>query len=265
MHLPRYDGLRDILAFDNWPALLFVRLFDRKTGFVAYRKNGFDILVDYRGGDENGTRSCIAHDMYRRYLPFLILPKPARVLDIGGNGGGFPLMLKIAGIDLARVVSVEMNPLTYLRLQINLATNLGSTAIPINAAVCGMQPDSEILLKPSRGSTGESMYDDQVNAGIRAVPVKTTTLEALYGNYFKNELVDICKIDIEGAEYELFASAPDDVLRKIRYLIIEFHDASKTPALLERIEALGFVDMTISKKLEAGARTVVRAFRGPEA
>ena len=47
----KFGGLRAILAFDNWPALLLVRLFDRKAGFVAYRKKGLDILIDHRGGD----------------------------------------------------------------------------------------------------------------------------------------------------------------------------------------------------------------------
>jgi len=56
----KFGGLRAILAFDNWPALLLVRLFDRKAGFVAYRKKGLDILIDHRGGDENGIRQCIA-------------------------------------------------------------------------------------------------------------------------------------------------------------------------------------------------------------
>jgi hypothetical protein len=71
----KYEGLRAILAFDNWPAVLFARLFDRGTGFVVYRKRGFDILIDHGGGDENGTRSCIATDMYRRYLPHFDLPR----------------------------------------------------------------------------------------------------------------------------------------------------------------------------------------------
>jgi tRNA1(Val) A37 N6-methylase TrmN6 len=55
--------------------------------------------------------------MYREYLPFFTFSGPARVLDLGANGGGFPLMLRLAGIDLARVVSVEMDPMTFLRLQ----------------------------------------------------------------------------------------------------------------------------------------------------
>jgi FkbM family methyltransferase len=256
-------GLWAILAFDNWPVIFFGRLFDRNSGFVVYRKKGLDILVDHLGGDENGTRMCIASDMYRKYLPSFALSEPANVLDLGANGGGFPLMLRIGEIEMALAVCVEMNPLTYLRLQLNLTTNLRSSAVAINAAVCGMPQDSNILLKPSRGSTGESMYANRADSSTPHVSVRTTTFQYLCDKYFKNQVVDICKIDIEGAEYELFESTPDDVVRRIKYLIIEFHDSLKTPALMGRIADLGFVDITLERSRRARSTTEVRAFLGP--
>ncbi len=261
----KLHGLQRIIAFDNWPMLILARVFDRKTGLVVYRTHGMDILVDHRGDDENGTRECIATDMYRRYLPSLLLPEPVRVLDLGANGGGFPLMLAIAGIRLDRVVSVEMNPLTCLRLRVNLANNLGQSAVAINAAVCGMPEDSEILLKPSRGGTSNGMFADQAASSAPHDSVRTTTLNALCEKYFANQRIDICKIDIEGAEYDLFASSPDQLLRKIRYLFIEFHDASRTPALLKRLADLGFEDIAVQSGNKPGSFGDVHAFQGPGA
>jgi FkbM family methyltransferase len=258
-------GLRAVLVFDNWPMLVLGRLFDRQAGFVIYRKSGTEILIDHRGGDCNGTRDCIVSDMYRRYLPSFFLNGPVAVLDLGANGGGFPLMLRIAGVILARVVCIEMNPLTYQRLAVNLATNLGSSAIAINAAVCALPKDSEILLTPSRGGTGESIYTQRVDPEQSHVSVRTTTLPLLCDRYFKNEYVDICKIDIEGAEYEVFDSCPDDVLLKIKYLLIEFHILSRTQAVIERIKALGFQEMAPEEDHKTSATTEVRVFRGPKA
>lgn len=261
----KYEGLRAILAFDNWPAVLFARLFDRGTGFVVYRKRGFDILIDHGGGDENGTRSCIATDMYRRYLPHFDLPRPARVLDLGANGGGFPLMLRIEGIKLARVVSVEMNPLTFLRLQLNLVTNLGAPAIAINAAVCGVSTAPGLSFKPSRGGASESIYTASTDSSSPHVFVRMTTLEALYDEHFKNELLDICKVDIEGAEYDVVTSCPDGLLCKIRYIVIEFHDPSRTPAFIARITDLGFTEVSVGTGHSQDDFGDVRAFRGPAA
>jgi len=257
-------GLRAVLVFDNWPMLLLGRIFDRKAGFVVYRKSGLEILVDHRGGDQTGTRQCIASDMYRRYLPSFSLRGPIRVLDLGANGGGFPLMLKIEGLEIERVVCVEMNPLTSRRLQVNVSTNLGASAIAINGAVAGANRDAEILLRPSRGGTSESMYTNRADAEVAHVAVKTITIRDLYDRYFQGELIDICKVDIEGAEYEALESCPHEILRKIRYLVIELHEPERTPALVKRIESLGFHQIAAERDHRTGAKTEVRVFRGPE-
>ena len=260
----KIGGLRAVLFFDNWPLLITQRIFDRKTGLVTYRKQGLEILVDHRGGDENGTRLCIATDMYSRYLPSFELPEKVVVLDLGANGGGFPLMLCLHGIKLARAVCVEMNPVTAQRLAVNLSTNVGLAGIAVNAAVCdGESHGAELVLRTSRGSSSESIFRDQASKGPSSYSVSTTTLSTLYSKYFQDSVIDICKIDVEGAEYEVFRSSPDDILRKIRYLIIELHDASQTPAFLTRVKTLGFQDITDEDNCKTSADTEVRVLRGP--
>jgi FkbM family methyltransferase len=259
------QGLKAILIFDNWPMLVLERLLHRRAGLVIYRKKGMEILIDHLGGDCNGTRAVLTTDMYSKYLGNFVLNGPVRVLDLGANGGGFPLMLRVAGIPVDRAVCVEMNPLTYERLRLNLANNLGPAGVAINAAVCGMPVQSEILLRPSRGGAGEGIHTHRAGAGQPHVAVPTTTLCALFDRYFKGELVDLCKIDVEDAEYEIFDGTPDDLLSRIRYLLIEFHDPSKTPALVARMEGLGFREIAAQEDHKTGENTEVRVFRGPAA
>lgn len=261
----RLAGLGAVLKFDNWPMLLMGRLFDRRTGLVVYRKRGMEILVDHGGGDESGTRACITSDMYRKYLQYFRLPERVRVLDLGANGGGFPLMLKLQGMDVAQAVCVEMNPLTYQRLGVNLATNFGPYAVAVNAAVCGPSREAEILLKPRRGGTDYSMFAHRADPFEAHFSVPTMTLHALYERYFAGAMIDICKIDIESAEYEVIASAADWLLQKIRYLLIELHDPARSPEFLRRIAGLGFADLTISDGRTSGENMDVRAYRGPAA
>lgn len=254
-------GLQDLLKFDNWPMLVFARTFDRRTGLVAYRKGSMEILVDHLGGDENGTRACLVSDMYQRHLNSIAGTKTVRVLDLGANGGGFPLMLLLNGFDVAQAICVEMNPLTYLRLRVNLATNLGNRAIGINAAVCGADAPAEIPLQATRGSTGLSMYANQSSASNERVTVPSTTIAALVEQHFGEADIDICKIDIEGAEYDAIESAPDSALRRIRSLIIEFHDPARTPSCLSRLRSAGFTEITGGRDPHTSENTEVRAFR----
>lgn len=65
--------------------------------------------------------------------------------------------------------------------------------------------------------------------------------------------VDLLKVDIEGAEGPLFDSTPDETLRDIKQITVEFHDflegvinPAKVRAIVRRLESLGFlyVDFT---------------------
>jgi FkbM family methyltransferase len=260
----KVGGIRALLKFDNWPILLLSRTFDRQTGLVTYRKGSHEILVDHHGGDENGTRACLVTDMYQKYLGRLGMKGAIRVLDLGANGGGFPLMLLLSGMDVEQAVCVEMNPETCLRLMVNLATNLEGRATGLNAAVCGTDSAEGILLERSRGSTGQSMYGQPQGASTSTVCVPTTTVARLFECYFPDTSVDLCKIDIEGAEYDALMAAPFEVLERIRSLIIEFHDPARTPACVQRLKDSGFREVTDSESAKTGEHTEVRVFTRAE-
>ena len=105
------------------------------------------------------------------------------------------------------------------------------------------------------------MYSNQASESEPHVAIPTTTIPALCEQYFPDGEIDICKIDIESAEYDALQSTPDSVLSRIRNLIIEFHDAERTPACLRRLQGLGFTDITGNTSPHASGKTEVRAFR----
>jgi hypothetical protein len=121
------------------------------------------------------------------------------------------------------------------------------------------------------GSTGDSINLNRAETSTSQVAVQTTTLQALYDKYFKREYVDLCKIDIEGEEFDIFAAASDDLLRRIRFLVTEMHyfrdeGAARAEALVERLKGLGFVDITIEEADRTGdVAAEVKAFRRPGA
>jgi FkbM family methyltransferase len=218
----KLNGIREIWAFDNrWQLLLSRTLFTRDP-ISIYRIRGLEILVDHAGGDANGARNVIASPMYTDHLSRLPLHRPLRVLDIGANNGGFPLLLQLQQLEIAKVVCVELNPRTCVRLRFNLDRNVAGEHVVLNAALCGRSRIIEQSLGP--GSVADSIYEPSHNAD-RLARVPGLTFDDIHASAFgTGEIVDLCKIDVEHAEYEVFSSPGHDLLSRCRYLLIEIHE-----------------------------------------
>ncbi len=234
-------GLGEIWAFDNRLWLALTRVFFRRENLQVYRYKGLEILIDHAGGDANGAREVLSSPMYRRFLTKIELNGPANVLDLGANNGGFPLLLLTSGIDLKKVVSVEFNPQTFVRLHFNLTRNLRCEAVPVNAALCG--ESRTIRASLGQGSVSDSIYANDASPGSREYSIRGLTLDELCDTYFPGEIVDICKIDVEGAEFEVFLGRHCASLSRCRYLIMEIHerDGRRAEEIIPAVEALGFV------------------------
>jgi hypothetical protein len=142
----KLNGFKEIWYFDNRWQLLINRLFFRRERINIYRLKGMNILVDHLAGDANGAREIIVSPMYRQFIPEMKLASPVNVLDIGANNGGFPLMLRANNIALKKVVSVEFNPNTFMRMRFNLERNAGCEFTGLNAAICGEARSLEVSL-----------------------------------------------------------------------------------------------------------------------
>ena len=235
----KLGGISANLAFDNWPVLILQRLLFRRHSLLVHKKGPLSFLVDFDGGDATGARLCVSTDMYSRYFD-QIGRKTVTVLDIGANGGGFPLCLLDRGITVRKSVSVEMNPETCMRLTFNLGYNLGAAASAINAAVAGRE--GSIQIPKSRGGTGESIYAS-AGANAEMVTVPLVTFDSIVASRFTaDEVLDIVKIDIEGAEYEVLFSETCGSIRRFAFLIIEIHKHEKwtEKEAIQRIESFGF-------------------------
>ena len=241
----KVEGLRVIWWFDNRWQLFWNRLFFRRTSLTVYRFNGREFLVDHAGGDACGARLCLTSMMYRKYLPMMTLDGPLNVLDLGANGGGFPLMLVSEGVPIKKLVYVEMNPQTFARAQFNVARNIEGQHKGINAAVCGSNRNIRLLL--GTGSVSDTIYQPaNVNAsGKRQYDIPGITLDDIGHTEFPEPaIVDVLKMDVEGAEYEILCSASHELLKRVRYLIIELHEIhgyNKNDAII-RLSKIGFAE-----------------------
>jgi FkbM family methyltransferase len=203
--------------------------------------------MDQKGGDANGIRPCLFTTMYSKYLRYVPPENPINVLDLGANVGAFSLLLASKGYSFNKLVNVEMNPLTAIRLRLNLSHNIYPIPIVINAAVFG-----EIIKftrAQTRGGTGESIF--QTEASNQTNQIQTVLLDDLVKENFGDEEIDICKMDVEGAEYDIFRSTTCGRINQCKNLLIEIHTVQrkdpgideKPDALIEHIEKLGFKEV----------------------
>ncbi|MEP6923408.1 MAG: FkbM family methyltransferase [Pyrinomonadaceae bacterium] len=238
----KINGLKEVWQFDNRIWLTLTKTFFAKEKLHIYRYKGLEILVDHAAGDANGAREVLTSAMYRRFLPLMKLQGAINVLDLGGNNGGFPLLLKAEGIEIKKVVSVELNPKTFSRLRFNLERNLDCEIVAINAALCGEERELNIPL--GVGSVSDSIYENNINNGKGKIyHLRGLTLDGICVTYFGDETIDICKMDVEGAEFEVFLLPQHQCLKNCRYLIMEIHerDGRTKEEILPAIEKLGFI------------------------
>lgn len=246
----KIKGLKEIWHFENHWYLAITKFFFPKEEISIYRYKGLKVLIDHSAGDANGAREILTSDMYRMYLNELKLDGKINVLDLGANNGGFPLLLESEGFELNKIVCVELNPNTFSRLRFNLEANFDANVKAINCAVCGTSRELEINL--GSGGASDNIYQTQNLANSKTYKVKGKTFNQIYDENFGNESVDICKMDIEGAEFELFDNENSSKIKNCKYLLIEIHhekDRRREP-VLKKLSELNFKEISGEDKKE---------------
>ncbi len=155
-------------------------------------------------------------------------------LDIGANIG---LMSSIASKyvgEHGKVLAVEANPKTVELLQHNLALN-DCKNVEIFSLALGKEPGKATLYENwnvNRG--GASLLAQEESEGIE-VPVETID------DLFKNDRIDVLKIDVEGFELEVLKGGIDVLKKQQPVLIIEVSEQRENIAGVSPKEIADFV------------------------
>ena len=146
---------------------------------------------------------------------------PKLILDCGGNIGCSAIFFTNVYHD-AQIYAVEPDKMNFKILKLN--TVFFDNVHPINSALW----DKETFIKVVVGIPGRnSAYMTIETTADDSQAFRTTTVSKILAESGFDE-IDLMKIDIEGAEKEVF-SAPDvdDWLSKVKVLVIELHDRMK--------------------------------------
>jgi FkbM family methyltransferase len=111
-------------------------------------------------------------------------------------------------------------------------------------AICGENKPQNFSVVNDEDSWGLIRPDSGSNQGD-SVQVPGTTLRSFF-DHIGADVIDLAKIDIEGAEVTMFDSTDDETLRSIKQISIEFHDfmdpklIEPVQRILQRMDGLGF-------------------------
>jgi FkbM family methyltransferase len=231
---------KKIAAIENRFQFLVQRALFRRSAIVPVQFKGLRFVLDYSGSDASGVFPCILDPMYRNLLGLLGIGPGLRVMDLGANVGGFMLMLLAEGYRPARAVAVELQPTTFSRLQFNLFQNYNpSKVVPLNLAVtCDGRP---CKIPFSAGGTSRSVYE---TIGNEFLVVPGVTVDGLIEAHFGEQMFDLCKIDIEGAEHEILSGSSCSRLAQCSHVIIEIHprEAGAKERAIAALRRLGFCE-----------------------
>jgi FkbM family methyltransferase len=144
------------------------------------------------------------------------------ILDLGANLGIISILLS-KKFPHTKIYSFEASPINYQNLIKNIEDNNCTNIIPFNLAVWSTSDITiEIPTSPTNSGGSSIYYKPEFFEQYPISEVQTISLEDI----FEQNNIEVCKllkIDVEGAEYEIFRSFPEEKLNNIKNIGIEFH------------------------------------------
>ncbi|HEY3728970.1 MAG TPA: FkbM family methyltransferase [Solirubrobacteraceae bacterium] len=243
----RHSFMRLALDALGYRAQRVVRIGDRAQHHRVRFKDGTELTYRLNRGDVRAIGEVWMSEAYR--LPFEI--RPRNIIDVGANIGVASVWL-IGRYGGSRVVAVEPAPDNAELARLNLERNR-ITAEVVQAAI-----------GPRAGTARFGLNSNSTLGRIEdeGIEVDLVTPQSLVDRFPAQERIDLVKIDVEGAEQELFEG---DLgwLARVDCLVVELHaDRIDCDAVISTLTSEGFSHVPIGEDNKyRGLADVMVAFR----
>lgn len=222
-----------LLGIVNWWALPLLLLGKRpfrlqlRSGLQFYVRTLMDVWII--------KETCLDNDYERVGTP---LQDGWHIIDIGAGLGDFTVYAA-AKCPNSTVLAFEPFPESFALLQENLVLNGITHVRPFPAAVSAKT--GELKLATTGAAVQHTTSQTAVSQAALTVPA-ISLADIFRQNHLQQ--CDFLKMDCEGGEFDILLNTPDNTLRKIRRICLEYHD-DRTPyqhtELVDRLQMLGFV------------------------
>jgi FkbM family methyltransferase len=204
------------------------------------------------------------HQKYGKWLN-----KPYHVVvDVGANVGVFTSYM-IMNEYAKKVVSVECDETALSDLRRNFKHNMNvdvieralhTSSTPITFYHCPQNPIVSSMLSPDQLESHTAGVKGNVEVTVPTITIPH--LVETYGN------IDLLKIDIEGAEYDILLNTPEESFGRINNLFVECHFfesnyMEKYNTLLKRLRSIGYTveEYKQNQSANVGSSECIFAFK----
>ena len=202
-----------------------LKLIDSKNFFSLLKKNDTndEIIISFKdnlkikcsSADLSAVaETCITED-YQKFKPTLI-KRGDVIFDIGAHIGSFSVYAASKG---ALVYAFEPDLVNYHKLLENIKlNNLESVIFPFNYGIYSYTGDLSLdIAEHNKG--GHSIL---TNSGESKTKIHIKKLSDVITEHHISK-INLLKIDIEGAEYEIFKNLNELEIRTIEKIVGEYH------------------------------------------
>lgn len=155
-----------------------------------------------------------------------VRPTDKVIVDAGANIGTFTLFSLLAAPS-AKVIAVEPAPDSCARIRSLLAEHNLAHRVTLHEAALG-------------ASHGETTIDLDAGSQFRISGHSGTAVTMLALSEILPAEVDLLKMDIEGAEADIFRTLDDSLLGRIRRIAMEYHPNVDVDLLSDQLNVAGF-------------------------
>lgn len=207
-------GLKAFREIENWQDFFLDYAGMKKEDFILRTKKG-KIKIRRGTNDKKIATELILNNPY--FPKWFNLKEDPTIIDIGAHIGMFSV-IAATKFPKSKIYSIEPSKDNYKLLLENVEMNELKNVKLFNMALS--DKEGEFILYKSPNSARHSLVREE---GVEKEIVKTDTMV----NFLKNNIIDSCdmlKMDIEGAEYSLMYSIPDETYKIIDRIFFEIHD-----------------------------------------
>jgi len=187
---------------------------------ITYNFKNFKVVSTMKYGDFQVVKEVFVHDYYlNEHIDFRHVKN---ILDLGAQKG-FVSILYASVCQKCKIVALEPEENNCEFLKENIKINHLTKKVIIEKKAVWKESTTMSFYKTDEYTAGHSLIKEHLKNFKKSYNfVDCVTIPWILKKHNINK-VDLLKIDIEGAEYEVLFNLDKTLLKKIKYLLIECH------------------------------------------